>query len=67
MSIIESIPENITFFIPLYHRNTSNVWRHLIQNTQQELFIAAYKTSLRGKNVLSKQDAYLAHLVPSYL
>uniref|UniRef100_A0AC34R6X9 PLD phosphodiesterase domain-containing protein n=1 Tax=Panagrolaimus sp. JU765 TaxID=591449 RepID=A0AC34R6X9_9BILA len=50
IEIVESIPENLTFngFIP---RSTYESWLDLINDAQNTILIAAYKSSLRGKHV----------------
>ncbi|CAJ0609368.1 unnamed protein product [Cylicocyclus nassatus] len=50
--IVESIPNNITFENASYPISTFYAWNRLILSAQNELCIAAYKSSLQGKHVL---------------
>ncbi|CAB3398248.1 unnamed protein product [Caenorhabditis bovis] len=54
--VVETIPTNITFGDSPLPMSTYRAWSHLIKSAREELFIAAYKSSLQGKHVLGDMD-----------
>uniref|UniRef100_A0A5S6Q1J0 PLD phosphodiesterase domain-containing protein n=1 Tax=Trichuris muris TaxID=70415 RepID=A0A5S6Q1J0_TRIMR len=56
IEIVESIPENITFDADELPMSTFSAWSRLISLAEKRIYIAAYKTSLRGKHVLGASD-----------
>ncbi|VDM41039.1 unnamed protein product [Toxocara canis] len=59
LSIVESIPENITFGSSKLPESTFSAWNSLIKNSKFDLMIAAYKSSLRGKHVFGSGNSQL--------
>ncbi|KHJ99800.1 hypothetical protein OESDEN_00201 [Oesophagostomum dentatum] len=65
ISIIESVPDNITFENATATTSTFYAWNRLINSAEKELYIAAYKSSLQGthvlghRSVLSRQGDFL--------
>lgn len=59
LRIVETIPANISFGEDtIYPLSTFRAWKSLIQNAQEELYVAAYKSSLQGKHVLGDSAKY---------
>ncbi|KFD73191.1 hypothetical protein M514_04796 [Trichuris suis] len=54
IEIVESIPENITFDTDSLPTSTFSAWSRLISLAEKSIYIAAYKSSLRGKHVLGQ-------------
>lgn len=55
--IVETIPSNISFGNVELPMSTYDAWSQLILNAQEDIAIAAYKSSLQGKHVLDEVDA----------
>ncbi|KRY70285.1 Phospholipase D3 [Trichinella pseudospiralis] len=56
IEIVESIPDNLTFDSAILPKSTFAAWNMLLALAENEINIAAYKTSLRGKHILNKPD-----------
>uniref|UniRef100_A0A915A651 PLD phosphodiesterase domain-containing protein n=3 Tax=Parascaris univalens TaxID=6257 RepID=A0A915A651_PARUN len=59
ITIVESIPENVTFGSMSLPESTFNAWNSLIRSSKSNLLIAAYKSSLRGKHVFGSENSQL--------
>ncbi|CAJ0931237.1 unnamed protein product, partial [Mesorhabditis belari] len=53
ISIAESIPTNVSFPGARIPESTFEAWSRIIERAEKELVIAAYKSSLQGRHVLS--------------
>uniref|UniRef100_A0A1I7WYP1 PLDc_3 domain-containing protein n=1 Tax=Heterorhabditis bacteriophora TaxID=37862 RepID=A0A1I7WYP1_HETBA len=54
IKIVESVPDNVTFCNATLPPSTFYAWRRLIEVSEKELYITAYKSSLQGKHVLGQ-------------
>uniref|UniRef100_A0A914VZY1 PLD phosphodiesterase domain-containing protein n=1 Tax=Plectus sambesii TaxID=2011161 RepID=A0A914VZY1_9BILA len=58
LDVVESIPMNVTFGSAPLPQSTFSAWRSLIMTASEEIQIAAYKSSLRGKHVLGDSHPF---------
>ncbi|VIO86373.1 Uncharacterized protein BM_BM6716, partial [Brugia malayi] len=53
IKLVQSTPDNLTFTTVTRLHSTYSAWNSLIKNSEKELILVAYKTSLRGEHVLN--------------